>query len=228
MEDLTMLAPAIPVPTAARSDRSDRTLAVAVGVILAAWFGLAALVSARGLLVTELGQPPLPLLASVLLPVGVSVAVYASSARVRRFVRSGDPGLLTAIQSWRVLGLVFLVLMGFGLMPSAFALPAGIGDVAIGVTAPFVAWALAAWGPRRAGGLFVTWHWLGMLDLALAVGTGASIRASGADPTGGEQMVMMSQLPLSLIPAFAVPLFVILHLASLAQCRARTRAEDDR
>jgi hypothetical protein len=34
-------------------------------------------------------------------------------------------------------------------------------------------------------------------------------------------MVVMSQLPLSLIPAFAVPLFVILHLASLSQLSVR-------
>jgi hypothetical protein len=139
-------------------------------------------------------------------------------------VRAGDPEWLTILQSWRVLGGVFLVLLSFGLLPAAFALPAGLGDVAIGLTAPFIARAFANRGPRQAGRLFVVWQLLGILDLVVAVGTGGSLRAVPGlftDWAGSEQMVAMGRLPLSLVPTFAVPLFVILHLASLAQLRAQ-------
>jgi len=109
------------------------------------------------------------------------------------------------------------------LVPAVFALPAGLGDVAIGLTAPFVARAFANRGPRQAGRLFVIWQLLGILDLIVAVGTGGSLRAVPgvfSDWAGSEQMVAMGRLPLGLVPTFAVPLFVILHLASLAQLRA--------
>ena len=97
--------------------------------------------------------------------------------------------------------------------------------VAIGVTAPFVARALAERGPTRSGRLFVGWQLLGIIDLIIAVGTGLSLRTfvDANDTSPAHQMLAMSRLPLSVIPAFAVPLFVILHLASLAQYRARER-----
>jgi hypothetical protein len=38
-------------------------------------------------------------------------------------------------------------------------------------------------------------------------------------------MVALSRLPLTFVPAFAVPLFVIFHLASLAQYRALVERE---
>jgi hypothetical protein len=221
-----MIASTIPAP----ATQSSRPTAL-VGVILAVWLGVVILLGSAGQFVTEAGQPPLALLAAVLLPIGVAAAAYASSAAVRDFVRAGDPALLTTLQSWRILGGVFLVLLSFGMLPAAFALPAGWGDFAIGVTAPFVARALVERGPGRAGRLFVVWQLLGILDLVVAVGTGASLRAvSGTtgDAADAEKMLVMSQLPLVLVPAFAVPLFVILHLASLAQYRAQALADEQR
>ena len=194
-----------------------------LGLVLGVWF-LAALASAAaGWFVTPPGQPPLPLLAAVVGPVVLFAAAYGMSERFRAYVRAGDPVLLTALQSWRVLGGIFLVLMTLGLIPAAFAVPAGWGDVAIGLTAPFVALALATRGADRSGKFFVSWQLLGILDLVIAVGTGASLRLTGA--ADAEQMLALSQLPLTLIPTFAVPLFVILHLAAIAQFRAAAQRE---
>jgi hypothetical protein len=217
-----MFAPTIPVP----ATRSYRPHAV-VGVVLALWFGAAFALATAGVFVTPAGQPPLAILAAVLLPVAVFAAAYLSSAGVRDYVRSGDPALLTAIQGWRILGGTFLVLFAFGMLPAAFAMPAGWGDVAIGVTAPFVARLAARRGGE--GRVFVLWQLLGILDLIVAVGAGASLRSFSdqADLTSASQMVRLSELPLALIPAFAVPLFVILHLATLAQHRARTRGVEE-
>jgi len=65
--------------------------------------------------------------------------------------------------------------------------------------------------------VFVSWNWLGILDLVVAVSVGAlsSLFASGA--AGEVTTGPMAQLPLVLIPAYLVPLFVILHLAALIQ-----------
>jgi hypothetical protein len=198
-----------------------RSWALLTGGILVVWFGLVVAVAATGGFVTPIGQPPLSLLAGVVLPLFLFGLLYGVSRGFREFVRDGDPLFLTTLQSWRVLGAVFVVLFLFGMLPGPFALPAGLGDFAVGVAAPFVARAVAGRDPVKAWPLFLTFNLLGLLDLIVAISSGASVRflAGGTEPA--EQMVLMAQLPLTLIPAFAVPVFVILHLASLIQFRAR-------
>jgi hypothetical protein len=62
---------------------------------------------------------------------------------VRTYVEAQDLALLTALQGWRVIGSIFLVLWAYGQLPAVFALPAGLGDVAVGLVAPFAAIAVA-------------------------------------------------------------------------------------
>ena len=98
----------------------------------------------------------------------------------------------------------------------------GLGDVAIGVTALFVA--RLAQGAVATGGCSCP----GSCSILDPGRRGRVGRRCGRSPikrtwTSATQMVRLSELPLALIPAFAVPLFVILHLASLAQHRARGR-----
>ena len=71
---------------------------------------------------------------------------------VRQWVRSLDAGDLTSFQSWRILGGMFVVRWWFGDLPLVFALFAGLGDMAIGIAAPFAASRLyrAAPGARAA------------------------------------------------------------------------------
>jgi hypothetical protein len=124
-----------------------------------------------------------------------------------------DPRILTFAQTWRVLGAVFVVLASFRLLPAVFALPAGYGDIAIGLTAPFVAWKLT--DASRHGG-FVLWQLLGITDLVFAVGLGTTARLLSPD---GASMAPMTMLPLSLVPTFLVPLFLIFHVISIMQAR---------
>jgi hypothetical protein len=104
-------------------------------------------------------------------------------------------------------------------LPGAFAWPAGLGDIAIGITAPWIAMALWRRPAFASSQVFLVWNLLGILDLIVAVGTGAisSMLASGAP--GEVTTAPMAQLPLVLIPAYLVPLFVMLHLSSLFQAR---------
>jgi hypothetical protein len=50
--------------------------------------------------------------------------------------RADPPPWLIGIQLYRVLGLNFLVLYALGRLPAEFALPAGVGDVIVGLAAP--------------------------------------------------------------------------------------------
>jgi hypothetical protein len=62
----------------------------------------------------------------------------------------------------------------------------------------------------------------GLFDFALAVGTGVLTSPSSAGVLAdATTSAIMSELPLSLIPTFAVPLWIIVHMISLLQLRHR-------
>jgi hypothetical protein len=191
---------------------------IIVGV-LALWLLVVFWLGAAGAFVRPPGTPPLPILIGAMAPVVVFLAAYRTSTAFRSFALSIDLPLATAVQAWRAGGLGFLALSAHGVLPGTFAWPAGLGDIAIGVTAPWVALALV----RRPGfvtsRVFVVWNWLGILDLVVAVSVGglSSVLATGA--AGEVTTGPMAQLPLLLIPAYLVPLFIILHLAALLQSR---------
>src|SRR5262249_49725224 len=146
-------------------------------------------------------------------PVAAFVACYLASARFREFVSSLDLRVLTAAQTWRVGGVVFLILYQQGALPGVFALPAGWGDIAIGITAPVVAW---RWRRPFPSAAFAVWNVLGALDLVMAVTLGVLASATPVGVLAGDVTTrLMGQFPLSLIPTFFVPLLLILHLISL-------------
>jgi hypothetical protein len=127
-----------------------------------------------------------------------------------------NPQNLTIVQTWRIVGMTFVVLYVYGILPGVFALPAGWGDVAIGITAPFVAIYLAGNAQRKAS--YVVWQLLGMLDLVTAVTLGVLASPAPVGVLGhGVTTEPMTLMPLSVIPTFAVPLLLILHIISIAQ-----------
>jgi hypothetical protein len=146
-------------------------------------------------------------------PLLVFAVWFAASKGYREFLLGLNPRILTAAQTFRLVGFVFVLLEARNLLPSVFALSAGYGDMAIGATATLVAWQLARPEYR---GAFILWQVLGILDLVNAVGMGTTAQLlQPAGPT----MRLMTVLPLSLIPTFFVPLFTIFHVISIAQAR---------
>ena len=179
--------------------------------LLGAWFVVS--IAASGLHLYENGpnQPPLPLGIAALAPIVIFLAWFALSASFRKFTMSLSPRVLTLVQTLRIEGFAFLVLASYNILPRTFALSAGWGDIAIGATASLAAWKLA--NPNRRSS-FIAWQILGIADLVNAVlmGTLAGVINPHGIPTGA-----MTVLPLSLIPTFAVPLFLILHVICIAQ-----------
>jgi hypothetical protein len=117
----------------------------------------------------------------------------------------------------RVIGVAFLALYAFGLLPGLFAWPAGLGDAAVGLAAPFVLMAILRGAPAWRRRVF----WLniaGLIDFAGAIGTGVLTSNSAIGfLADGLPHADLGALPLSLVPAFAVPLWTICHMISLLQ-----------
>ncbi len=180
--------------------------------VLLAWFLLALGGSLLGVLDSG-PRPPLLLGLAFVVPVGAFVAGYLTSARFREFVLSLDLRALSLAQTFRVVGIVFVILYFLGALPGAFALPAGWGDFAIGITAPVVAWSWKRPFPYRT---FIVWNVLGGLDLVSAMSLGVLASASPVGILAGDVTTrLMGQFPLSLIPTFFVPLLLIFHLICL-------------
>jgi hypothetical protein len=181
--------------------------------LVAAWFVFALSASALHIFKTDPSLPPLPLGLAALTPIVVFLFWFATSAGFRQFALSLSPRTLTFVQSWRIAGFTFLVLYAAGILPGVFALPAGWGDIAIGATAPLAALKLANFSRRRT---FIFWQILGIFDLVMAVILGAIARLISPH---GVATAVMTVLPLSLIPTFAVPLLIMLHIICIAQTR---------
>jgi len=194
---------------------NNRVKALTVAT-LSLWFLLALGCSLLGVFDSK-QRPPIPLGAAAILPVVAYAICYLRWAEFRQFVLAANLRVLTLAQTWRVGGVVFLILHHQGLLPGVFALPAGWGDIAIGATAPLVAWAISS-KKRFPKEIFVSWNVLGMLDLVMAVTLGILASASPLGVLAGEITTqMMGTFPLSMIPTFFVPLLIIFHLIALGR-----------
>jgi hypothetical protein len=155
-----------------------------------------------------------------MIPFGAFLIWFATSSGFRQFALSLDPRTLTFVQSWRIAGFTFLALYAAGLLPGLLALPAGWGDIAIGATAPIAAIKFANFSRRRA---FVFWQILGILDLVTAITLGTTARLIVPHEVATSAMTV---LPMSLIPAFAVPLFLMIHVICIAQAMRWREGQD--
>ncbi|MHA1569709.1 MAG: hypothetical protein ACTSXZ_09570 [Alphaproteobacteria bacterium] len=213
--------------TALTQSHSAATAGVGSRLFLAAalslWFALVALAIDADLLRNPPGQPPLPLIVAVAIPLSIYFLLYRASSAFRNYVLSADLRLITILQSWRVAGVLFLGLYAYDVLPGLFALPAGIGDMAVGITAPVMALTLLARPGYAASRGFVLWNWLGIVDFIVAFTAGTL--AAGVVPglVGEVTSAPVTMWPLALIPAFLVPLFATLHITALIQARAARR-----
>jgi hypothetical protein len=193
-----------------------RALRTGSAILLAAWLAAAFLLApALGSLVGERpAVPPVALFSTAVLVVALLASWLSPS--VRRVLAAVSVPTLIGVQVYRVIGAAFLVLLAQGKLPAHFALPAGWGDVAIGLAAPLVALAVAR-GMRGAPALAISWNALGLLDLVVAVGMGTGLLVPLLAPGLGRvaPAVAMQAFPMVLVPAFAVPLSVLLHLLAL-------------
>jgi hypothetical protein len=156
----------------------------------------------------------------IAVPVVAGIALLRVAA-VRRAIERIPLHWLVGVQFYRVLGGLFLIGYAQDELPAEFALPAGIGDVFVGITAVAVAWLAATHGVERMRTTVLGWCVLGIGDLVVAVGTGflsaPSILQQLAldDPNSA-----ISRYPFVLIPTFLVPISIVLHVYVIHRLRA--------
>lgn len=187
-----------------------------VAVPLLAWLFVVLQLAQAG--VFRPGAVPVPAIPlAVILPLAVALPLLLRSANIAAALDALPPSWLIGLQVYRVLGGVFLVRWAAGQLPGEFALPAGTGDMLVGLLALPVAFYVhsRAGGSRAAG---VAWNILGIFDLTLALTMGALTSPGPAQLLAFDRPnTGVGTYPLAMIPAFAVPLSLMLHALSLRQ-----------
>ncbi|HZS59144.1 MAG TPA: hypothetical protein VFA43_07730 [Gemmatimonadaceae bacterium] len=183
-----------------------------------AYFGLAAVVSASGLMNrTQAG--PLFLLALFSTPLIVA-AIASRVSSTQKAMLSIPMATLIGLNVIRAEGALFLFLAGAGRLAGPFPYSAGWGDIITGVAALPLAWAVSR---GRASGLTVAaWNIFGTLDLIVAVTLGV-LSANGSPVQlihAGVGSLAITQLPWAWIPTVLVPFFLVTHAIIFAKLRA--------
>lgn len=174
-----------------------------VGAALLVWLALAVAVGLsgvyRGVPAPVVGATNLGLVTLCGLALGFSKPVRAWALRV--------PLRGTILfHLVRFVGVAFLVLYARGVIPGAFALGAGWGDIAVAVLAiPVAVWAVPV-TTRARWWTLLAWNAFGLADILLVLGNG--FRLGLADYAN---MAWITTFPWTLLPTFIVPLVIVTH-----------------
>jgi hypothetical protein len=197
--------------------RTGRAVALTAAGAWGAWIVVSAVLAGSNVYraspdVARLGLP---------LAAGGSLIVALLAARIpvvqRILAEPRMPARLALPHTFRVVGVAFLIAMALDQLPAVFALPAGLGDIAVGIAAPFAAARFLRGDGRPA---LLWFNIVGLADLVLAVSIGF---LAGQGPAQvlhvTPSTLALTTLPLALIPTTAVPLAVALHVTSLGRLR---------
>jgi hypothetical protein len=159
--------------------------------------------------------PALPI--AIILPLLIVLPVLLRSRRIATILDATPPHWLVGLQVYRIFGGIFLVAWAQSELGGVFALPAGTGDVLVGLLALPTAYLLYL-APRENRQRAIAWNILGILDLVTAITIGF---LSSPGPlqliVQNPPSTLLGTYPTVLIPAFAVPLSLMLHALSLRQ-----------
>jgi hypothetical protein len=207
----------------ARAERRMSILWIGGAAVLG-WLGLTFALAKSGLFETT-AQTSLPprIGPAIVIPTILGCALLAL-ASVRRLIARVPLHWLVGVQLYRIVGGLFLIAWLQDDVPAEFALPAGIGDITVGLLAPFVALMVVRGGVERAWPAVVGWCALGITDLAVAVTCGILTAPSAFQQLAlDEPNAAITSYPLVLIPAFGVPVSIVLHVYAVARLSMRAQ-----
>lgn len=197
-----------------------RRFGMVSGAYLFGWLLLALALGSAGVFQASPSTVFPAIALGIALPLVIGIFILQRSLTLNNVIEAIPLPWLVGVQLYRAFGFIFLALYAIGKLPAEFAIPAGIGDVAVGLAAPVVAY-LFYKGYRWACLAVLGWNVVGILDLVVAVALGF-LSSPGpfqalAIETPNE---MITAFPLVLVPVFAVPLSILLHLATLKRLKA--------
>ena len=172
-----------------RFKRTERSIFLALVI-----WAIAVTVGGMFGIFTRLPLPGIALL--VVASITTLLLLYYRHPAIHQYVTSLNPRSLVVFHLWRIgAGFAFLYYGCQALLPERFVINAGYGDLAVGFLVPLIL--LGRQSTRK----YIAFHLLGLLDFAIAVGTGLTFTVL--------QIPLMENIatfPIVLVPLFGVPL----------------------
>jgi hypothetical protein len=199
----------------ARAAGLGRQVSTRVGVgaalLFGGWLAVSSLVAGEGGYRSRVGHgvPWLPL--ALLGFFGLLLALTRVPLIEQALTSRGAQQRLLSPHSFRAAGIVFVIAMLLGKLPALFAVPAGFGDIAVGVSTLWVARKVDEGSHAKP---LVWFTVLGIADLVSALTLGALtgfLAIVHVNPSAG----LNADLPLAIVPTVGVPLLLAMHLTSL-------------
>ena len=142
----------------------------------------------------------------VIIGITIPVLVYYLNEDFRSYIWSIELKHLTIYHLWRIVAaLIFFHYGSQNLLPTQFVINAGFGDLAVGLLVPIVLLL------RENSSKYLAFHLFGMLDFAIAVGTGFTFNVLLNDPL----MRNIISYPIVLIPLYGVCITGALSIMTL-------------
>lgn len=204
-------------------ERGERRIEVARRLTilsLVAWFTTAFVAGVLGI-VNEPGRPPLVLAGFFAVPILGFLLAYRASPTFRAFTETIPLSLLVGSHLWRFVGLGFVIAWLAGALPAGFGIPEGLGDIIAAAGALILLPKIRRGTASR--GWLLAWNTFGFLDLVSAITVGLLFSEStiGLLHTATENTRLMATFPVSLIPTFFVPLFLLAHALTFRRIARR-------
>lgn len=197
-----------------------RHFAIASGAYIFGWLVLAFGLGSGGVFQATPSRAFSPVAVGIVLSLLTGAFLLYRSSVLNTVMAAIPLSWLVGVQLYRVVGLNFLVLYTLGRLPGEFAIPAGVGDVLVGLAAPAVGY-LFYKGYRWSCLAVLSWNIAGIFDLVVAVATGFLTSPGPFQALALETPnELITAFPLVLVPVFAVPLSILLHLAALKRLKA--------
>lgn len=191
------------------SGRSKRAVG-RFALVLLAWLAFIGALAVAGFFRDFTAMPPH--IAVAVVPALVAVILLAFIPATGRIYANIPPEAVISLQSFRIImeGILYLLFCA-GLVPREITFEGRNFDILIGLSAPLVAYFCFARKtfPYR---IALLWNVAGLLVLANVV-----VRALRAAPNFPG--IAIGYFPFAWLPAFVVPVAVLLHLVSIRQVR---------
>lgn len=178
---------------------------------IASWTALVWVASLAGWIAYHEGDAFPRFLLPLSVPVVAGVALAAASETFRRILDHTPVSTLVGVQTFRLAGGAFLLIVHLGILPGAFT-ASGYGDLTTGLLAVLAAVALSR--KRAAGGvLFWAFNAAGLTDLLNVAFLLLRFYPAYSDAVPSSAPAF--EFSLVMIPALAAPIALLLHLYSI-------------
>jgi hypothetical protein len=129
---------------------------------------------------------------------------------VKQIFEKSSISNLVGLHIFRLIGSTFIILAFYDSLPKSFAFIAGFGDVITAITSIFVVNAIKK-QKLYAKNLILVWNTFGLIDI-ITTAVLANVFTKISIDSGIMGVDTLAKFPFSLIPAFAPPTIIFLHV----------------